>query len=98
MCPGAESKNGMCLAGVRGSKKLYYVCFCMFCMYYFVTHSSFFNDQKQQNANNVTTKVFFLILIFWSCVTLLYPLSYALILSVPNEVVDVVEHTMGEWW
>jgi len=55
--------------------------------------------KKQQNVKLILQPgVFFIILIFWSCVMLLYPLPYALIVAVPNKVVNVVQHTMREWW
>jgi hypothetical protein len=57
------------------------------------------SSERQQNVKIILQpSFFFIILIFWSCVMLLYPLSYALIVAVPNKVVNVVQHTMGEWW
>jgi len=55
--------------------------------------------KKQQNVKIILQPSFFFItFIFWSCVMLLYPLPYALIVSVLNKVVNVVQHTIGEWW
>jgi hypothetical protein len=55
--------------------------------------------KKQQNVKIILQPSFFcIILIFWSCIMLLCPFPYALIVSVPNKVVNGVQHTMGEWW
>jgi hypothetical protein len=53
--------------------------------------------KKEQNVKIILQpSFFFIILMFWSCVMLLYPLPYALIVSVPNKVVNVVQHTIRE--
>jgi hypothetical protein len=55
--------------------------------------------KKPQNVKIILQpSFFFIILILWSCVMLLYPSPYALIVSVTKKVVNVVQHTMGEWW
>lgn len=59
VCPGAQQNNGMCVAGVEETAKSCFMCIfiCFACASYFVSHSNFFSDQKQ-NLYNITTNIF----------------------------------------